>query len=98
MGAGGVVEPHRGSGLVGWLLFLEETRQFQNCKRNVCRSWWLLAGSELWVLKLLGAKTLGCFSNVFISPHPCPEIAAFGEATPRFYRVLRVEELENSCR
>lgn len=96
MGAGGVVEPHRGSGHGEWLLHMEEKEQFQNCQRNVCRSWWLLAGSEVWVLKLLGAKTLGCFSNVFISPHPCLEFRTFGGATPRSYRALHVEELEDS--
>lgn len=78
------MEPHRGSGHGGRLLCLEEKRQFHNCQRNLCRSWWLLAGSEIWVLKLSGVGTLGCFSNVVISPHPCPAIVAFGGATPRF--------------
>lgn len=40
---------------LGWLLRTKEQGRFQNCQRNIFRGWQLLAGSEIWVLKRLGA-------------------------------------------
>lgn len=42
-----------------------------------------MAISEILVLKHLGAKPLGCFSDAFSSLHPSPETRAYEEATPK---------------
>lgn len=61
--------PAEAVGTAGWLLRLKEQGRVSKLPAETL----LLAGSEIWVLKHLGA---------FSSSHPSPETGAFGGATP----------------
>lgn len=60
------------------LLCLKEQGGFQNCRRNIFRGWQLAAGSEIWVVKHLGA-----FQMLLAACVPPPNPGAFGGATPQ---------------
>lgn len=48
----------------GWLLHMKQQGRFQNCQRNIFRGWRLLAGSDIWVLKHLGAFQMSSAAHI----------------------------------